>query len=77
MAGAVFGEGWWLTVHDPRIVNDVLRVTRINHGLHFAWQAHLLRWRLTWLALRIGNDVSYEAQINHEIYFLRGRRSIC
>ena len=29
-------------MHAPRIVNDVSRVTRINHGIHFAWQAHYL-----------------------------------
>ena len=23
----------------PRIVNDVSCVTRINHGIHFVWQA--------------------------------------
>ena len=53
-------------MHAPRIVNDVSCVTRINHGIHFAWQAQYL---LTLLALRIGNDVSYEARINHEIHF--------
>ena len=26
----------------PRIVNDVSYVTRINHEIHFAWQAHYL-----------------------------------
>ena len=26
----------------PRIVNDVSCVTRINHGIHFAWQAQYL-----------------------------------
>ena len=34
--------GWWLTVLAPRIVNDVACVTRINHGIHFAWQAQYL-----------------------------------
>ena len=43
-------------------------MTRINHGIHFAWQAQNLV-RLTLLALRIGNDVSYEGRINHEIHF--------
>ena len=26
----------------PRIVNDVSRETRINHEIHFAWQAQYL-----------------------------------
>ena len=26
----------------PRIVNEVSCVTRINHGIHFAWQAQYL-----------------------------------
>ena len=26
----------------PRIVNDVACVTRINHEIHFAWQAQYL-----------------------------------
>ena len=26
----------------PRIVNDVAYVTRINHDMHFAWQAQYL-----------------------------------
>ena len=26
----------------PRIVNDVSCVTRINHGIHFAWRAQYL-----------------------------------
>ena len=70
--------GWWLTVHAPRIVNDVSCVTRINHGIHFAWQAQYLlrlevdfacsahwKWRFIW-----GADQSWDS-------ILRGRRSIC
>ena len=48
-------------------------MTRINHGIHFAWQApYLLRLEVDFACsapLRIGNDVSYEARINHEIHF--------
>ena len=36
VAGAVFGE------LAPRIGNDVSYVTRINHEIHFAWQAQYL-----------------------------------
>ena len=36
---------WWgsrLTLLAPRILNDVSYVTRINHEIHFAWQAQYL-----------------------------------
>ena len=61
--------GWWLTVHAPRILNDVSCVTRINHGIHFAWQAQYLlrlevdfacsaqwKWRFIW-----GADQSWDS----------------
>ena len=48
----------------PRIVNDVSYVMRINHEIHFAWQAQYFV-RLE----RIVNDVSYVMWINHEIHF--------
>ena len=54
----------------PRIGNDVSCVTRINHGIHFAWQAqYLLRLEVDFACSAHGNDVSYEARINHEIHF--------
>ena len=54
----------------PRILNDVSYVTRINHEMHFAWQAqYLVRSSLTLLAPRILNDVAYVTRINHEIHF--------
>ena len=31
-----------MTLLAPRIVNDVSYVTRINHEIHFAWQAQYL-----------------------------------
>ena len=31
-----------MTAVAPRIVNDVSYVTRINHEIHFAWQAQFL-----------------------------------
>ena len=49
----------------PRIVNDVSYVMRINHEIHFAWQAQYL----VPLAPRIVNDVSYVMWINHDIHF--------
>ena len=40
MAGAVFSEVRRMTFVVPRIVNDVSYVSRINHEIDFAWQAH-------------------------------------
>ena len=38
---------WRLTLLAPRIGNEVSCVTRINHGIHFAWQAqHLVRFEV-------------------------------
>ena len=34
--------GWRLTLYPPRILNDVSYVRRINHEVHFAWQAQYL-----------------------------------
>ena len=34
--------GWRMTLVAPRIVNDVSYVMRINHEIHFAWQAQYL-----------------------------------
>ena len=42
MAGAVFGEVGGSFLVGPRIVNDVSYVMRINHEIHFAWQAQYL-----------------------------------
>ena len=33
---------WRMTPDAPRIVNNVSYVTRINHEIHFAWQAQYL-----------------------------------
>ena len=35
-------RSWRLTLVAPRIVNDVSFVTRINHEIHFSWQAQYL-----------------------------------
>ena len=32
----------WIVTPAPRIVNDVSCETRINHEIHFAWQAQYL-----------------------------------
>ena len=54
----------------PRIVNNVSFVSRINHEIHFAWQAQYLVSLVTLVAPRIVNSVSCVTRINHEIHFL-------
>ena len=62
--------GWRVMPVAPRIVNDVSYVMRINHEIHFAWQAqYLVRLEGDAFAPRIVNDVSYVMRINHEIHF--------
>ena len=60
-----------MTLVTPRIVNSVSSVTRINHEIHFSWQAQYL--------VSLDNDtccsahckysVSCVTRINHEIHF--------
>ena len=51
----------------PRIVNSVSCVKRIQHEIHFSWQAQYLV-RLG-DAPRIVNSVSCVKRIQHEIHF--------
>ena len=50
--------GWRLTVLAPRIVNDVSYATRINHEIHFAWQAQYL----VKLECHLNLQISWQAQ---------------
>ena len=62
-----------MTLVTLRIVNSVSCVTRINHEIHFSWQAQYL--------VSLDNDTCYSAtprivdsvscvtKINHEIHF--------
>ena len=54
-----------MTLLAPRIVNDVSYVTRINHEMHFAWQAQYL--------VKLECDFSWQAQ--HLVTFLGDSRS--
>ena len=71
-----FWWSWRMIPVAPRIVNDVSSVMRINHEIHFAWQAQYLvkldcdsccsahcKWRFMWDA-------------GQSWFILRGRRSI-
>ena len=54
-----------MTLVASRIVNDFSYVMRINHEIHFAWQAqYLVKLEMTLVAPRIVNDVSYVMRIN-------------
>ena len=54
------------------IVNDVSYVSRINHDIHFAWQAqYLVRCEADacCIAPRIVNDVSSVTTVTHDTHF--------
>ena len=55
----------------PRIVNNVSFVSRINHEIHFSWQAQYLVSldNDTFVTPRIVNYVSCVKRINDECYF--------
>ena len=55
----------------PRIVNNVSFVSRINHEIHFSWQAQYLVSldNDTFVTPRIVNYVSCVQRINDECYF--------
>ena len=51
----------------PRIVNDVSYVTRINHEIHFAWQAQYL--------VKL-DDFSWQAQHLVTFWEIAGARNV-
>ena len=54
-------------MHAPRIVNDVSCVTRINHEIHFAWQAQYL--------VKLECDFSWQAQHLVTFWEIAGARN--
>ena len=44
---------WTMTLVAPRIANSVSCVTRVNHEIHFSWQAQYL--------VSLDNDTCYSA----------------
>ena len=52
----------------PRIENDVSYVTRINHEIHFAWQAQYL--------LKLECDFSWQAQHFVQFWEIAGARNV-
>ena len=60
-----------MTLVAPRIVNSVSCVTRINHEIHFSWQAQSLVSLDddTCCSAHCIDSVSCVTRINHEIHF--------
>ena len=52
----------------PRILNDVSYVTRINHEMHFAWQAQYL--------VKLECDFSWQAQHLVTFWEMAGVRNV-
>ena len=59
---------WRLTLLSPRILNDVSCVTRINHEMHFAWQAQYL--------VKLECDFSWQAQHLVTFWEIAGARNV-
>ena len=57
-----------MTLLAPRIVNDFSNVTRINHEIHFAWQAQYL--------VRLEGDCSWQAQQFVTFWEIAGARNV-
>ena len=57
-----------MTFVAPRIVNDVSYVTRINHEIHFAWQAQYL--------VKLECDFSWQAQHLVTFWEIAGTRNV-
>ena len=57
-----------MTFVAPRIVNDVSYVTRINHEIHFAWQAQYL--------VKLECDFSWQAQHLVTFWEIAGARNV-
>ena len=61
-------RGSRLTLHPPRILNDVSYVTRINHEMHFACQAQYL--------VKLECDFSWQAQHLVTFWEIAGARNV-
>ena len=62
---------WWgsrLTLLAPRLLNDVSYVTRINHEIHFAWQAQYL--------VKLDCHFSWQAQHLVTFWEIAGARNV-
>ena len=57
-----------MTLLAPRIVNDVLYVTRINHEMLFAWQGQHL--------VKLACDFSWQAQHLVTFWEIAGTRKV-
>ena len=57
-----------MTLVAPRILNDVSYVRRINHEMHFAWQAQYL--------VKLECDFSWQAQHLVTFWGIAGARNV-
>ena len=57
-----------MTLVAPRIVNDVSYVMRINHEIHFAWQAQYL--------VKLKCHFSWQAQYSVKFGMIAGARNV-
>ena len=68
--------GWRLTLLAPGILNDVSHVTRINHEMHFAWQAqYLVRFEVDF-ACSAHSKWRFICDADQSCFILRGTGSI-
>ena len=59
---------WKVTLLAPRIENDVSYLMRINHEIHFAWQAQYL--------VKVECDFSWQAQHFVRFWEIAGARNV-
>ena len=59
---------WTMTLVAPRIVNSVSCVTRINHEIHFSWQAQYL--------VKFECHFSWQAQYSVKFGMIAGARNV-
>ena len=57
-----------MTLLAPRIVNDVSYVMRINHEIHFAWQAQYL--------VKLEGHFSWQGQHFVQVWEIAGARNV-
>ena len=66
----------------PRIVNGVSLVTRINHEIHFSWQAQYLvklKCHFSWQAqhlVKFKRHFSWQAQYSVKLGMIAGARNV-
>ena len=74
LPGSILWWGWRVLTVAPRIVNDVSYVMRINHEIHFSWQAqHLVKFmcHFSWQAQHLVKFMCHFSwQAQHLVEFM-------